>query len=75
MSHMTITPAVSGFLKGLLLVVIAAVVGFFSDAANLNGVLPPVLVTIVVALASAIESSIKASTGTALFGAVRVSKV
>lgn len=70
---MTITPGLSGFLKGLLLVVILAVTSYLSDAANLTGI-APVIATLVVAVASAIESSIKANSGKALFGAVRVSR-
>lgn len=69
---MTITPAINGFLKGLALVVIGAVVAFVSNAANLEGVVPSVLIPLVIALASALESSIKAKTGNGLFGAVRV---
>lgn len=72
---MNITPGWNGFLKGLLLSVIAVVVVYFEDAAHLSGIIPTALIPLVVAIASALESSIKASTGNGLFGAVRVSKV
>jgi len=72
---MEISPALSGFLKGLMLVVFGAIAAYFSDATHLTGVFPPLVVSLVVAVASAVESSIKASTGAALFGAVKVRKV
>lgn len=52
--------------------VLAAVASYFADAANLNGLLGPALATVVAALASSLESHIKANSGNGLFGAVRV---
>lgn len=72
---MTMSPAVAGFIKGVGLVVVVAVVSYLADAAHLTGVLNPTLATIAAGVFSAIESSLKASSGgtTALFGAVRLS--
>lgn len=61
-------------MKGLMLVVVLAVVSYVADTANL-GFLSPAVATIVAGLASAIESSIKANTGKALFGAISVKEV
>ena len=71
---MTLSPGIAGFLKGLMLVVVLAVVDYLANSANL-GFLSPAVATIVAGIASAIESSIKADTGKALFGAVSVKKV
>ena len=70
----TITPAQAGFLKGLVIIAVAAVVAYLSNAANLTGIVPPAIATIVAALASSYESYLKAQSGntTALFGAVKL---
>jgi uncharacterized membrane protein len=69
---MKISPALALMLKGLGLTVLLAVLAFFSNAANLNGVLPEVVVGIIALVASRIESTIKEGSGKALFGAARV---
>lgn len=70
---MTLTPAQNGFLKQLVMVVIMAIVAFAANAANLSPVLGGTAALIISALASSIESHIKANTGNGLFGAVRIS--
>lgn len=67
-----ITPAWASFFKTLIIVVALAVLGFFANAANLEGVLPTVIIPVIVSLAAALEAKIKAENGKALFGAVRV---
>ena len=71
---MKITPAFAGFVKGLLIVVVLAVVSFMGDQANLTGIMSPVLATLVASIFSSVESSMKAKSGgnTALFGAVTI---
>lgn len=73
---MTITPGVAGFVKGLLTVILAVVVSYLADAANLQGLLNPALATVVAGVFAAIESSLKAKSGgeKGLFGAVRISR-
>jgi len=72
---MKITNAQAGFIKGLLVVVVASVVSYLANSANLQGVLNPALATVVAALFSSLESHLKATSGNskALFGAVRLS--
>ena len=71
---MKISPATAGFVKGLLIAVVLAVVTFVGNTANLEGLVTPAIATVIAAMASAIESSLKAKSGgsTALFGAVKV---
>ena len=73
---MNISPLVAGFLKGILLAAIGAIVLYLSNAANLNGVVSPILATLIAAIASSIESNMKATSNgtTGLFGAVTISK-
>jgi len=70
---MTISPSWAGFLKGLLLAVLASVALYLSNSANLT-TLSPWIAALVMALASSLESFLKAQSGntTALFGAVNV---
>lgn len=70
----TLSPAVAGLFKGLAIVIIFAVVQFLSNDANLTGVLSPVIASLVAAIASAVESQMKASSGNtaALMGAVKL---
>lgn len=72
---MKITPAIAGFIKGLVLVAVIAVCTYLEDAAHLTGVLNPVIATVIAALASSLESHLKAESGntSALFGAVKIS--
>lgn len=69
-----LTPSIAGFIKGLLIVVVLAGVSYCADAAHLSGVLNPVIATFAASIFSAIESSLKASSGgqTALFGAAKI---
>lgn len=73
---MTLTSAQAGFIKGLALTLIFAAVTFFGDAQNLQGIMSPGLAALVAALASSLESHLKAkSDGTvALLGAARIKK-
>lgn len=73
---MKVSPALAGFLKGLFLTVVIAIAGFFSDAANLEGIVQPALVALIASVASAIESSMKAKANgeKGLFGAVAIEK-
>ena len=69
---MTISPALNGFLKGLLMVIVLGVADYLANAANLSPVLGSVVATLVAALASSIESHIKEQTGRGLLGVVHV---
>lgn len=73
---MTLTPAQYGLLKTLGLLVVFSVLDFLSNAANLNGVVSPLIAGIVTMLAGALESHLKANSGNTagLFGSVRVSQ-
>lgn len=73
---MNVSPKLAGFLKGLVLSVIAAIAVYLSDATNIAFISNPLVVAIIVSLASSIESSMKAnSDGTkGLFGAVSIKK-
>lgn len=75
MSRIQISPALAGFIKGLMLTIVLAVVSFIGDANNL-GMLSPAVAALVASIASAIESSMKSKDegNTALFGAVSVKK-
>ena len=68
---MNISPAWEGALRGLGAVVLVAVLSWLSNAANLNGLVGPGLVTIITMIAAAIESSMKASGSGALFGMIK----
>lgn len=71
---MTISPATSGFIKGLLMVVVLSVVSYLADAAHFGGILSPAIATIAAAVFSAVESDLKANSGgnLGLFGAARI---
>lgn len=71
---MNLSPALAGFIKGVLMVVLFGVITYLEDANHLTGVVSPTVAAVVVALASSLESHLKAQSGgtTALFGAVRV---
>jgi hypothetical protein len=60
------------FLKGLVLTAIAAVLSYLSTAANLEGVFPPIVVTLITLFASRIENYIQEESGKVLFGAARI---
>lgn len=67
-------PATLGFLRAIGTVVLMSVLTYLGDASHLNGILSATLATVISAFALAIEHSIAATTGTALFGAVTVRK-
>lgn len=69
---MRITPAWASFIKTIGIVVALAILGFLSDAANLNGVFGATASALIVAIAAALEAKIKAASGQAFFGAARV---
>ena len=71
---MNISPAFAGFLKGIVLAIVFAITSFLENQANLSGVVNPSIALVVAALASGLESHLKAQSGgtTALFGAARV---
>jgi len=71
---MTIGPAFNGFIKGLVLSIIGAVIVFLGNPETIKD-LPAwatLLTPIAIAVLSSIESKIKDHTGSGLFGAVRV---
>lgn len=68
----TISPALNGFLKGLLIVVVSAVAAYVGDVANLTPLVGASSATIIAAIVSALESKIKSETGNGLLGAVKV---
>lgn len=69
-----LSPAVAGFLKGVLIAVVLAIVSYLGDSAHLGGIVSPSIAVLIASVASAIESSLKSSSGgtSALFGAVRL---
>ena len=69
---LNLSPAVAGFIKGIVLAIVFAAASYLENSVNLNGVVNPTLALIIASLASAVESSMKASSGgtTALFGTV-----
>lgn len=71
---MNLNPSVAGFIKGVLGVVVLALVSYLADAAHLTGLLSPTLAVMAAGLFSAIESGLKAKSGgtTALFGAAKL---
>lgn len=71
---MNLSPAVAGVLKGVLLAVLLALCSYFENMANLEGVVNPAIAVVITALASGLESHLKAQSGntTALFGAVKL---
>lgn len=71
---MQLSPAKLGALRALGVVVLMAVLTFFGNTANLNGVFSTSVAAIISMIALALEHSLEASTGNAMFGAVRVQK-
>jgi len=69
---MTISPAWNGFLKGLLLVVVAAGASYLGDSAHLAPIMGGSAAEIVAGLVSAFESAVRASTGNGLLGLSKV---
>jgi hypothetical protein len=63
---------VVGALRGLLTVVIVAVLSWAGQSENLSFLGNPPVIALVVAVASALEHAIEETKGTALFGAAKV---
>lgn len=72
---MKISPALAGFIKGVLGVVVIAIVSYLGDSSHLSGVLNLGAATIVAGLFSSLESYLKSQSGntTALFGMAKIS--
>lgn len=68
---MTLTPSQISFIKGIGIVVVVSILTYLGDAAHLNGIVSPVIATLIAALASSYEAHLREQTGAALFGAVR----
>lgn len=68
---MELSPAVNGFLKGLVVAVLGAAAAYLSDPAHLT-IFSGTLALIIAGIASAVESAIKDASGRGLFGATRV---
>ena len=63
---------VLGALKGLLFVVVMAVLTFLGDATHLQGIFSPEVNSVISMVALAIENSLAAKSGsTAMFGAIK----
>lgn len=60
-----------GFLRGVGLVLLVALLGYLGDRNHLSFIGNPVIVTLIVGLAASWEASIKASSGSGLFGATK----
>lgn len=68
---MTLTPAQNGFIKGVGLAVLSAVVAYVSDPSHLT-FLSSGIALVVAGIASSFESHIKDQTGRGLMGAVKI---
>lgn len=67
---MALSAAQLGFIRGISFTILMAVLTFFADAANLNGLVGPVTASVVASIALAIENHFAAKGKNALFGAV-----
>ncbi len=67
----SISPAVLGFIRAIGVVVLTAILAYLGDASHLTGVFTPYIAAIISGLALALENSIEAKSGNALFGAVK----
>lgn len=65
------SPALLGFLRGIGMVVLAAVLSYLGDEANLSGIVSASLATIVSGIALSLEHSLESKGKGALFGAVK----
>lgn len=66
------SPGLLGFLRGLAMVVLLAVLSFIGDVSHLSPWMSIGMASLVSSLALAIEHAIEAKTGNALFGAATV---
>lgn len=64
-------PLVIGFLRGLGLAVLVAVLAFISDASHLAFLGNPLFETLIASAALALEHKFEDNTGKALFGAIK----
>lgn len=71
---MKLNAAWIGFIKAIGVVVIMGVLSYVGDAAHLNGLVSPIIASLIAALAASLESHLKDESGNtkALFGAVKV---
>ncbi len=65
------SPAILGFVRGLGLVAIIAILSYAGDITNLGFLANPWLETLVASIAMSIEQSIEAKTGRVLLGTVK----
>ena len=66
------SPAFLGFLRGLGVVVLASVLAYVGNATNLtNAGVTATVATLIAAIVSAVEQSMAAKTGNAVFGLVK----
>ncbi len=65
----TLSPAVLGFLRGIGVVVLAAVVTYLADATHLQGIVSAPVAALIAAVALGLEQHVSSTTGKALFGA------
>ncbi len=65
----TLSPGVLGFLRGVGVVVLAAVISYLADATHLQGVVSAPVAALIAAVALGFEQHISDTTGKALFGA------
>ena len=68
------SPALLGAIRGLGFVLLVAVLGWLGDATNLQGIFSPAVDSLIAIIALAIEHSIEAKTGSAMFGAIKIQK-
>lgn len=71
MFNINLSPAVKGFLKGLLGAVVFGIVSYAADASHLTALIGAPLSAVVAAAAVAWEHSHDTSTGATLFGAIK----
>lgn len=69
---MKLTPAQNGFIKGLAIVIVTAVVGYVSNEANLAPLVGNGLAFIIAGIVSSLESYVRSETGKGLLGAATV---
>lgn len=68
---MNLSSALLGFIRAIAYVVVAAIVSYLANAANLHGLLNDATATIVAGLFAALDHYIEAQGAGALFGAVK----
>lgn len=71
---MILSPAQLGALRALGVVVLMAVLTWLGDTANLNGIVSTSVAAVISMIALGIEHTLASGTGTAMFGAVTLTK-